>query len=69
MPRCAGGSLRMLTVLDENTRECHVLRADRALTSGDVIKLVQAATIRLQGEVFRMRKIRRKTGAGYRARH
>lgn len=33
----------MLTVLDEHTRECHVLRADRALKSGDVIKLVQAA--------------------------
>src|ERR1019366_3176562 len=38
-----GGALRMLTVLDEHTRECHVLRADRALKSGDVIKLVQAA--------------------------
>ena len=38
-----GGSLRMLTVLDEHTRECHVLRADRALKSGDVINLVQGA--------------------------
>lgn len=38
-----GGALRMLTVLDEHTRECHVLRADRALKSGDVIKLVQEA--------------------------
>ena len=26
-----GGALRMLTILDEHTRECHVLRADRAL--------------------------------------
>jgi|GEM_PF-3370556 len=26
-----GGALRMLTVLDEHTRECHVLRVDRAL--------------------------------------
>ena len=26
-----GGALRMLTILDEYTRECHVLRADRAL--------------------------------------
>ena len=34
-----GGARRMLTVLDEPTRECHVLRADRALKSGDVIKL------------------------------
>ena len=38
-----GGALRMLTVLDEYTRECHVLRADRALKSGDVIALVKAA--------------------------
>lgn len=38
-----GGALRMLTVLDEHTRECHVLRADRALKSTDVIRLVQAA--------------------------
>ena len=33
----------MLTVLDEHTRECHVLGADRALKSGDVIKLVSDA--------------------------
>ncbi len=38
-----GGSLRMLTVLDEHTRECHVLRADRALKSADVIELVKGA--------------------------
>ena len=38
-----GGALRMLTVLDEHTRECHVLRADRALKSADVIALVQTA--------------------------
>lgn len=38
-----GGALRMLTVLDEYTRECHVLRADRALKSGDVIRLVRDA--------------------------
>src|SRR5271167_4507260 len=38
-----GGTLRMLTVLDEYTRECHVLRADRALKSGDVINLVKGA--------------------------
>ncbi len=38
------GALRMLTVLDEHTRECyHVLRADRALKSADVISLVKAA--------------------------
>lgn len=33
-----GGSLRMLTILDEYTRECHVLRADRALKSTDVLE-------------------------------
>ena len=38
-----GGALRMLTVLDEHTRECHVLRADRALKSADVISLVKQA--------------------------
>ncbi len=38
-----GGSIRMLTVLDEHTRECHVLSADRALKSADVIELVKAA--------------------------
>ena len=38
-----GGALRMLTVLDEHTRECHVLRADMALKSGDVINLVKGA--------------------------
>lgn len=32
-----GGALRMLTILDEHTRECHVLRADRALRSEDVL--------------------------------
>ncbi len=28
----------MLTILDEYTRECHVLRADRALRSSDVLE-------------------------------
>lgn len=37
------GALRTLSVLDEFTRECHVLKADRALKSGDVINLVQGA--------------------------
>ena len=32
-----GGALRMLTILDEYTRECHVLRADRALRAEDVL--------------------------------
>jgi len=33
-----GGALRMLTILDEYTRECHVLRADRALKAADVLE-------------------------------
>jgi putative transposase len=38
-----GGALRMLTFLDEHTRECHVLRADRALRSTDVLEWLQKA--------------------------
>ena len=38
-----GGALRMLTILDEHTRECHVLRADRALRSHDVLAWLQKA--------------------------
>ena len=38
-----GGALRMLTILDEYTRECHVLRADRALKSADVLEWLQKA--------------------------
>lgn len=39
-----GGALRMLTILDEHTRECHVLRADRALRSQDVLAWLQKAS-------------------------
>ena len=38
-----GGALRMLTVLDEHTKEVHVLRPERRIGSADVIALVQAA--------------------------
>jgi hypothetical protein len=38
-----GGALRMLTILDEYTRECHVLRADRALRAADVLHWLQRA--------------------------
>ena len=38
-----GGALRMLTILDEHTRECHVLRADRALRAEDVLTWLQKA--------------------------
>lgn len=42
-----GGALRMLTILDEHTRECHVLRADRALRSPDVLEWLQKAIEKL----------------------
>ncbi len=38
-----GGALKMLTILDEYTRECHVLRADRALKARDVLEWLQLA--------------------------
>jgi transposase InsO family protein len=38
-----GGALRMLTILDEHTRECHVLWAARALKSADVLAWLQKA--------------------------
>ena len=38
-----GGALRMLTILDEYTRECHILRADRALKARDVLAWLQQA--------------------------
>ena len=38
-----GGALRILTILDEYTRECHVLRVDRALRSTDVLEWLQKA--------------------------
>jgi len=38
-----GGALRTLTILDEHTKECHVLRADRALKSQDVLEWLQKA--------------------------
>ena len=41
-----GGTLRMLTVLDEHTKEVHILRPERRIGSADVIALVQAAITR-----------------------
>ena len=38
-----GGALRMLTVLDEHTKEVHVLRPERRIGSADVIAWVKAA--------------------------
>ena len=35
--------MRLLTVLDEHTKEVHVLRPERQIGSADVIRLVQAA--------------------------
>lgn len=43
-----GGALKMLTILDEHTRECHVLWADRALKARDVLHWLQEA-IKQQG--------------------
>jgi putative transposase len=40
-----GGALRMLTILDEHTRECHVLRADRALRAEEVLNWLQKAIV------------------------
>lgn len=39
-----GGALRMLTILDEYTRECHVLWADRSLRASDVLSWLQKTT-------------------------
>jgi transposase InsO family protein len=38
-----GGALKLLTILDEHTRECHVLWADRALKAKDVLHWLQQA--------------------------
>ena len=38
-----GGPLRLLTVLDEHTKEVHVLRPERRIGSADVLTLVKAA--------------------------
>jgi transposase InsO family protein len=41
-----GGALKMLTILDEYTRECHVLWAERALKAADVLHWLQKAVER-----------------------
>ena len=38
-----GGALKMLTILDEYTRECHVLRPERALRAADVLAWLERA--------------------------
>lgn len=38
-----GGALKLLTILDEYTRECHVLWAERALKAADVLAWLQQA--------------------------
>ena len=43
-----GGALRMLTILDEHTRECHVLRPERTLRAADVLAWLERA-IRAHG--------------------
>jgi putative transposase len=37
------GRAKLLTVLDEHTKEVHVLRLERRIGSTDVVALVQAA--------------------------
>ena len=37
------GALKMLTILDEHTRECHVLRPDRAMRAADVLTWLERA--------------------------
>lgn len=36
-----GGKLRVLTLIDEYTRQCHGLYADRTLTAADVLKVLE----------------------------
>jgi len=36
-------ALKLLTILDEHTRECHVLWAERALKAADVLHWLQQA--------------------------
>jgi putative transposase len=38
-----GGALKLLTILDEYTRECHVLWAERALKAAEVLAWLQRA--------------------------
>ncbi len=38
-----GGPLKMLTILDEFTRECHVLRPERALRAAEVLAWLERA--------------------------
>jgi transposase InsO family protein len=38
-----GGALKLLTIMDEHTRECHVLWAGRALKAADVLAWLQQA--------------------------
>ena len=38
-----GGALKMLTILDEHTRECHVLRPDRAMRAADGLAWLERA--------------------------
>jgi putative transposase len=38
-----GGAFRVLTILDQYTCECHVMKADRALRYRDVLEWLQKA--------------------------
>jgi putative transposase len=38
-----GGKLRVFNLIDEFTRECHCIHADRSITAADVLQLLQEA--------------------------
>ena len=59
-----GGALRLLTILDEHTRECPVLRADRALRSQDVLAWLQKAIEQHGAPAY----VRRDNGSEFSAR-
>ena len=41
-----GGSLRTFNLIDEYTRECHCIHADRAIKATDVVAVVEEAIVR-----------------------
>ena len=47
-----GGKLRVFSIIDEYTRECHVLHADRAIKAADVLVLLQRMISRHGAPLF-----------------
>jgi len=57
-----GGELRVLTLIDEFTRECNALHADRSITAAQLLKVL-AEYIRIHGEPacrFRLERLDRE---------